>query len=55
MAGDDGAALAGGERIAESSGFSVDRNDRRKGVPQAGAAVGTGFPGGQNSNGQCLN
>ena len=51
MAGDDGAAVVGGERIAESGEFGADCDDRREGIFAAGVVVGAGFSRSANSDG----
>ena len=51
MAGDDGAAVIGGEGIAETGGFSADRHYRREGIFATRIVVGTGVHRCTNSDG----
>ena len=54
VAGYDGAALAAGEGVVESGGFSADRHDRREGISAAWPAAGAAIPRSTNTDDQSL-
>ena len=51
VAGDDGAALAGGQGTAESGGFGADCHYRREGVLAVGVTAGASVSGSSDSDG----